>query len=226
MNTRVLNSSIIALALAAGSTAVVAQSPPPEVGSAAPVAFTSTYAWSHQPTVGVSQTLDSGVKVVEGEAWQFVNIEASDPRFAGTMTMTDTAVTYPGGVGIAIGAHRIATDEGAWQDSPWSSFGLATEPPGSTTWHTFIGEGAYEGYWAVVKRTWRPDGATGEVDIELDGYIVEGDPLAAPEPWSAERQADPRSGSARALRDDQLAAVDVHVGARDVGRLVATPGTR
>jgi hypothetical protein len=161
-----------------------------------PVEFTSTYVYSLQPTLGQRQALDNGVEVVTGEAWQFRNIEASDPRFAGTMTQTNTRTEYPDEAHILVGASRIETADGAWQETPWSSFQLqadvqrwrsgALPEPGSRLWRTFIGEGDYEGHWAVVEETWRPDGGTGSVDILLDGYVFEGEMPNVPEPWSAE----------------------------------------
>lgn len=161
-----------------------------------PVEFTSTYAWSHQPTPGQREALDNGVEVVTGEAWQFRNLGASDPRFAGTLTDTITRIDYPDQAHILVGASRIETAGGAWQETPSSSFQLqadvsswrtgALPEPGSRRWRTFIGEGDYEGYWAVVQETWRPDGGTGSTDILLDGYVFEGEWPSAPEPWSPE----------------------------------------
>jgi hypothetical protein len=187
-----------ALIFALGGVLLIAQPfdqqggsvPGAEIGAAppTPVAFTSTYVWSHQPTAGQVETLGNEVQVTTAEAWQFRNIDATDPRFAGTMTQTDTAVEYPGEVIISMGAYRIETDEGAWQEVPASSFDSNTGNPreaGSTNWQTYVGEGGYEGNWAIVRQTWRPDGDDALVDILLEGYVVEGDPLEAPEPWSA-----------------------------------------
>lgn len=195
-----------AFVFAIGGALLIAQpfdqrssSPGAEIGAELPMpaAFTSTYVFSRMPTSGQPQAHDNGVEVMTGEAWQFRNVEATDPRFAGTMTVTSTRIAYPDEVDLLVGAYRIEDADGAWQETAGSSLQLPGEvnlwrtgalpEAGSSRWRTFVGEGDYEGHWAVVEETWRPDGGSGvAADILLDGFVFEGAAPQAPEPWSAE----------------------------------------
>lgn len=144
-------------------------------------AFTSDFAWSHQPDVGERTTLANGVERVAGQAWQFRSIESSDPRFAGTYTLTATWDAYPG-VSLVVGTNRIETADGAWQQQ--ADYWHTWDPqPGDTAQLVLVGEGAYEGLIAIVDETWRPDGT--DIAIRIEGFIVDGDLPPDPEPWSA-----------------------------------------
>jgi hypothetical protein len=135
---------------------------------------------------------DDGTIVTTGQAWIFDTRESSDPRFAGPLVLTVIDMRYPDlGGGIGVGAYRIETDDGAWQQVPTASVGWDKDaakwasgllpPADNIMFHAFIGEGAYEGLTAVVQETWWPGGADGL--IQFDGYIFEGDLPDAPEPW-------------------------------------------
>ena len=171
---RVLSVSLLALAVVS-----------PTAQAQEPVDVTSSYAWSHQPEVGERETLTDGTVQQIGEAWQFRNLEASDPRLEGTLTLTDTLVTYPGGATVSVGAFRIENDGGAWQEFPtyWRDWD-GQRQPGATWQRAFVGEDGYEGFIAVLVDTWRPDGGVPGTDIQLEGFIVEGELPQAPEPFS------------------------------------------
>ena len=121
-----------------------------------------------------------------GEAWQFRVIETSDPRVDGTMTITLTIETYPGGeLTVHAEAYRIENEGGAWQEVPifHVSFPWHVEEDdgiGVVTSHTFVGEEGYEGWTIVAEQTWTGNG------FELHGFIFEGELPVVAEPWSAE----------------------------------------
>ena len=161
---RVLSVSLLALAVV--SATAQAQEP---------VEVTSSYAWSHQPEVGERETLADGTVQQIGEAWQFRNLEASDPRLEGTLTLTDTLVTYPGGATVSVGAFRIENDEGAWQQLPTINL-EAGEGDLQTTTGVMVGEGEYAGLIAVF------DNLSQNQTWTLHGYIIEGGLPADPEP--------------------------------------------
>ena len=121
-------------------------------------------------------------------------MEASDPRFEGTVTLTETVDTH-GGLDLAIGALRIEDEGGAWQELP--AFTLspgAYREIGHTTDSVLIGEGGYDGLIAIVRSTHRPEadassGVTIEPpdapDLRLEGYVLNTTDLPeAPQPRS------------------------------------------
>ena len=180
----ILSIALIGTGLLVGHAGLVAAQEG-EAGPAGPVEFTSSFAWSHQPAPGEREVLADGTTVATGEAWQFRNLESSDPRLAGTLTLTDTLVTYPGGATVSVGAFRIENDGCAWQETPvyWRDWD-GQRQPGATWQRAFVGEGGYAGLIAVVVDTWRPENGVLGTDIQLDGFIVTGELPRAPEPWS------------------------------------------
>ena len=161
--------------------------PPP-----APTAFSATYSGSGRSNPGSTTENDDGTIVSAGQGWMWNSRESSDPRFAGPLVLTVTDIRYPDlGGGIGVGAYRIETDEGAWQQVPTASAGWDKDaarwssgqlpPAGNIQFFTFIGEGDYEGLTAVVQETWRPGGS--DARVQFDGYVFEGDLPDAPEPW-------------------------------------------
>jgi hypothetical protein len=174
----------VAIAMLSGpAAAVAATSEDPEPG--APVEFTSKVAYDWQPSRGVTETRTDGSSMVAGEAWQFRVIETSDPRVDGTMTITLTIETYPGGEPtVHAEAYRIENEGGAWQEVPvfhlllpWGADEFAI---GAVSQHVYVGEDGYEGWTVLAEHTWVGEG------FDVRGYIVEGELPIAPEPWSAE----------------------------------------
>lgn len=175
-----------------GQDAAVVPAAEGETGRVQPLDFTSTYAFDRQPHAGTTELLPNGVSRTTGAAWQFVPIEASDPRLNGTLTFTNNLHRYPPEEirpimewpEIQIGAARIQTDEGAWQEVPQVSYN-ADRQPGDIVHRAFVGEGAYEGLILVASDTWQPPDMR-NVKVLLEGIIVEGGLPADPVPWAPE----------------------------------------
>jgi hypothetical protein len=154
--------------------------------------FTSTYRFDRQPNVGTTELLPNGVSRTTDSVWGFVPIEASDPRLNGTLTFTNNLHRYPPEElrpimewpEILMGAARIQTDEGAWQEVPQVSYNRDRQP-GDTVDRAFVGEGAYEGLIAVATDTWQPPEMR-NVGVLLEGIIVEGELPDDPVPWTPE----------------------------------------
>ena len=190
-----------AIVFAIGGTFLIAQ-PFDQQGSVAPgaeaqafptpVRFSSTYRWRGESTPGTRETRDDGVQVTAGEGFAFTSAEATDPRFAGPMAMTLNRVHHPDEGDITLGGYRIETEDGAWQEVPTAALQFEEDtadwragrmpPADNIQFRTFIGEGDYAGLIAVAQATWWPDGGSRE-EIQLDGWVIEGDLPDAPEPW-------------------------------------------
>ena len=104
---------------------------------------------------------------------------ASDPRFVGDMSASVGSATYPFPdffLRVNSRALNVVNDEGAWRGVPSV---VVFHPDGteSTTTQTFIGEGDYAGSFAVADIISTPGAGGG---VELHGYIIEGEPPAAP----------------------------------------------
>ena len=168
--TRTGIAAILTLGVLVGATASVAAQ---EGEAAAPEPFSSAYEWSHKPDFGDSTTLTNGVDRLVGDAWQFDLLETDDPRMDGPMVFTNTVDEYAGAE-VQIGAARIENANGAWQEVPQFTLNF-DRSDGDTVHRAFIGEGAYEGLYAIVIDTWN-DG------IVLEGFIIAGEPPTAPPP--------------------------------------------
>ena len=163
--------AIIAIGLmAGGATIATAQ----DDEAAAPEPFRSAYAWSHKPASGDPTTLPNGVDRLVGDAWQFRLVKTNDPRMDGPLTFWNTVDDYDGAE-VQVGAARIETEDGAWQEVPQFTLNF-DRPPGDTVHRAFIGEGAYEGLYAIAIDT----RGEGNRNIVLKGFIIAADPPTAP----------------------------------------------
>lgn len=118
-----------------------------------------------------------------GFVWRQSTGSMSDPRLEGTVHQSEDLDSYtlPGGEAgpsFGISTKRIEHDEGAWQGSAVVLKFL------DGTWvaspYVMVGEGAYEGLTSIYS-----------VDIfncgeDIQGYIIEGDIPAVPEPYTGE----------------------------------------
>lgn len=195
----------VALAMAVGGTFLVANqdTSPAEPAPAAAVdpapvdaiPLTVELDFLEQPSFGMRTELPSGSTRNVGRVWVNTVVAASDPRFEGTATRTETVDVHDG-VELAFGTWRIENAEGAWQGIP--TFGPSADTVlielGTTSDHLFVGEGGYEGFVALLRATHRPeaDDSSGIVieppdgpDVRFEGHILNTTDLPeAPEPWS------------------------------------------
>ena len=164
--------SILALGLLAGSVVGVAAQ---EGGAAAaaPVEFEAQWGFGHELRFETSTS--SGVDVVgyRDGAWRpRMLLAASDPRFAGTLTLATNRDDYAlvDGPQVFHGLFRVANDEGAWRQRPALSFNFP-DGEAAPTVMVFDGEAGDAGLTALVSNT--PDPSAGT--WTLRGYIFEGD---------------------------------------------------
>jgi hypothetical protein len=193
----------VALALAAGGAMLLAtqDTAPAEPAPAAAVEpvqavpLTVELDFLEQRSFGEKTELPTGSTRSVGRVWVNRVVDASDPRFEGTATRTETVDVY-GDVELAIGAWRIENPGGAWQGFP--TFGPSQDSVlfeiGTTSDYLFVGEGGYEGLVALLRATHRPEAEdSGGIviepsdapDIRFEGHILNTTDLPeAPEPWS------------------------------------------
>ncbi len=118
-----------------------------------------------------------------GFVWRQSTSSMSDPRLEGTVHQSADSDSYTlsggeAGPSFEISTKRIENDEGAWQGSAqFLNFpdGTVVASP-----YVMVGEGAYEGLTAIYS-----------VDIfdcgeNIQGYIIEGNIPAVPDPYSGE----------------------------------------
>jgi hypothetical protein len=154
---------------------------------APPTAFTAVYASG--PSVRSEEwtgATGGGNRFVDG-AWEWrVTDEATDPRLRGVTYVAWNHDEYAGDLGtqeddmtVSHTTLRIENEGGAWQGVP--QLDLNEDPTSS---QVLIGEGDYEGLYVVAVL----ESATelGSDTWTLRGYIFEGDPLPAPEPFVSE----------------------------------------
>ena len=134
-------------------------------------------------TVGVAAQDDGAPTELTAE-WGFtdagccVEVEpASDPRFLGDVSARvsmDEHATEAGALAVWSRAFSVRNDEGSWRGIPHT---VIFQPDGTASDITqvFVGEGAFEGLYAVVETETTPGAGGGVV---LDGYILEGTPPA------------------------------------------------
>jgi hypothetical protein len=155
---------------------------------AAPVAVTDRILCGPEVQHGTSERIvvpladgDMTIDRARGFVWQQSTSSMSDPRLDGTVHQSEDLDSYtlPGGEAgpsFGISTKRIENDEGAWQGSA-----VVLELPDGTwdaSLYVMVGEGAYEGLTAIYS-----------VDIfdcgeNIQGYIIEGDIPAVPEPYT------------------------------------------
>jgi hypothetical protein len=116
-----------------------------------------------------------------GGAWAPTATEMSDPRLAGTYTISSDTDVYPGsGSGqYTLGSERwrIKTSEGAWE----TSFAYLEFPDGyvSTVTTPLVGEGAYDGLFAIWEADFLGDAGCA---WDIRGVIFPAAPPAPPIP--------------------------------------------
>lgn len=153
-----------------------------------PVAFSARFASgpSVRDESWEGKTGSGGDRFTNG-AWEWDVIEqASDPRLAGTVMIAWNHDEYAASLGdmngptVSHSTLRIENDQGAWQSLP--TLYLDGGESSSLSWPvTLIGEGDFEGSYVVA------DLATLDADgWALDGLILTGEPLPAPEPLAAQ----------------------------------------
>jgi hypothetical protein len=193
----------LALAVVAGGTLLLVTpdkapaDPAPAAGSdpveAVPLLIDLEFL--EQPFVGEKTTLANGSTRTEGVVLVSGVMEASDPRFEGTATITQT-VDLHDGVELVIGGWRIENEGGAWQGTPFYGMDRASNAvaPGTTEEFVLVGEDGYEGFVAIVRGTVRPEAddssgiiidAPGAPRYRMEGFILNtADLPEAPRSWS------------------------------------------
>ncbi len=132
-------------------------------------------------TIATGATGQDDVAPVELTAeWGFtgsgccIEVEpASDARFLGDVSASvyvDSHAVDGGSLAVWSRSFDVVNDEGSWRGVPHS---IIFHPDGtaSDVTQVFIGEGAYDGLYAVVETETTPGAGGGVV---LDGYIIEG----------------------------------------------------
>jgi hypothetical protein len=104
-----------------------------------------------------------------------------DPRLQGTVTWADNEDAFldESGLRVTVLGVRVENDEGAWRMVPEVMF----EPTAFDTGplparFVMVGEGAYEGYYAVLAFTHQEIGTSMG---RIDGFIVQGEQPPAPD---------------------------------------------
>lgn len=172
---RMLTVSLAMLALVAGSSlGTAAQSTGSSTAPAAADLFSGRINFGNEisHTTGATDGCPT-------ECWDFafapVIVEMSDPRLAGTATLSFNSVDYAAADGtstsVSTATWRIENANGAWQGSYYKLqgdgiSGMATAP--------LVGEGAYEGLTAVWEQALDDSGWV------IKGVIIPGGPPAAP----------------------------------------------
>ena len=163
--------------------ASVAPAPPAAEGDAeeiVPEPFSATWRWSHTPEFGEGE-FGPGVARNIGLTFLFESVESSDPRFDGALVFTNNGYRYnEGGTEIQVGAARIETADGAWQEMPQPFLNFDRQP-GDTVQRAFVGEGAYDGLIAFAVDTWAAD--TADHTLALEGFVIADEFPADPIPW-------------------------------------------
>jgi hypothetical protein len=180
-----------ALVFAIGSAVLIAQ-PLGRQGGDAPGAttdastqalteFTGHIACGPEVRRGTSASNDSGLFQARGFAWQ-PSASISDPRLAGDYYISYDTDDY-GTTTVGTGTWRIENAQGAWQ----GSFTNINFPDHTTTVSTpLVGEGGYEGLTAHWESVNHPETSGVLCSWDVRGVIIEGEPPAAPEPFTGE----------------------------------------
>jgi hypothetical protein len=104
----------------------------------------------------------------------------SDPRLDGTVTWAtnyDDFLLDDSGLSVSVLGISIVNEEGAWRMMPEVRFETPDVVPGAVpAQFVLVGEGAYEGLYAVLAST-----DLGDTNGTLQGFIVQGEIPPAPE---------------------------------------------
>jgi hypothetical protein len=104
----------------------------------------------------------------------------SDPRLNGTVTWAaneDEFLLDDNGLNVSVVGVSIVNEEGAWRMLPEVRFETPDVVPGAVpAQFVLVGEGAYEGLYAVLAST-----DLGSTNGTLQGFIVQGEVPPAPE---------------------------------------------
>ena len=151
---RTMAMSVTTLALlATGIVPVAAQSTPPVSDQTLPAAFTGRIAFGGQVRAGTTETVDGHVES-RGSAFAPVVSTMSDPRLDGKVLISYQTDEYTGPDGashsLGTGTWRIETADGAWQGSYTR---VEAEGFSDTNTAVLVGEGAYDGLYAVFEQT-------------------------------------------------------------------------
>jgi hypothetical protein len=157
---------------------------------AAPVAVTGRISCGPEVQQGTDERVvvpltdgEMSIDRARGFVWRQSTSSMSDPRLEGTVHQSEDLDSYtlPGGEAgpsFGISTKRIENDEGAWQGSAV----VLNFPDGTVVAapYVMVGEGAYEGLTAVYSVDYFDCGE------DIQGYIIEGDIPAVPEPYTGE----------------------------------------
>ena len=153
--------------------------PAAETFAAAPVEVSGRISGRRGGCDSSSTVSLEGIDRVQSElcfnTWQF-----TDDRFRGDVRRTTTEDVYTDGSGLVlhISTHVFTDDDGVWRERPEvrAEYAGATVSELPAT-RVFDGEGAYDGFLAVLEFRETEDGA-GENDIH--GFIIPSEATAAP----------------------------------------------
>lgn len=129
----------------------------------APAAITGRYIFDGDQTVTPTITREDGVAHYRGgETWVRIDMESSDPRFAGEASFTFDRDVYPGQLGAVWGTGTITNEAGSWTGP---SIGVIRPGDGVAwrTWDQFTGAGEYEGLSVMLIK---------ENDGQFEGVIL------------------------------------------------------
>ena len=104
-----------------------------------------------------------------------------DPRFEGTVTWAVNSDAFPDADGVTVGTVGVSVvnEEGAWRMVPevmYGTDGTVWPDPSLPSQFVMVGEGGYDGYYAVFTFD-----RTSPINGTFEGFIVQGDPPPAPE---------------------------------------------
>jgi hypothetical protein len=148
---------------------------------APPVEFTAT--WGFGPSVRV-ETADGSDPTRYRDGVDNLRIiePASDPSFVGDVTVAYNYDEYrsTGARQVTSRAFSVENDVGTWRGVPHFSLNIFSGGKTGAT-QVFIGERGYEGLYAVAELTTTPGQG-----VDVHGFIFEGEPPPAAEPFVSE----------------------------------------
>jgi len=119
---------------------------------------------------GEEGAIPGGPDTFRDIGWRPANVESSDSRLEGQISLMLSGDEYPAARGLTLwnSALRIENDDGAWQQRPSSILVFAGEAEPVPWMAVFDGEGAYEGLAAVMSLSRRASG------WDVRGVILDG----------------------------------------------------